>query len=239
MKFLSYKIGNSALTLTLLLLATLLGSGAVSAFVGFKVGSDALKGVNSQPDTNPTKKIANKQKESLDPTDFVPLDEKKILNQVYDRTHASNKEKTEKDKDKNQDKNKDKNKPKKEASQPQQKKATNVNFPIEVEDSGVSFAILKSSQQGGSLVLDVKLSNKSKAPVRFLYSFLEVTDTQGRPLSAIAEGLPGELPASGENFTGTIKIPLELLDEERKISLNLTDYPAQKLKLNISDIPVN
>lgn len=232
MKFLSYKIGNSALTLTLLMLITLLGSGAVSALVGMKVGSDALKGVNSQPDTNPTKKIANKQKQSLDPTDFAPLDEKKILAQVYDRTHASNKEKTEKDKDKE-------DKPKKEASQPQQKKAANVKFPVEVEDSGVSFAILKSTQQGGSLVLDVKLSNKSQAPVRFLYSFLEVTDTQGRPLSAIAEGLPGELPEGGENFTGTIKIPLELLDEERKISLNLTDYPDQKLKLNISDIPVN
>jgi hypothetical protein len=235
MKFLSYKIGNSALTLTLLLLVTLLGSGAVSAFVGIKVGSDALKGVNSQPDTNPTKKIANKQKQSLDPTDFVPLDEKKILTQVYDRTHASNKEKTEESKEKDEDKDK----PKKEVSQPQQKKAANVNFPVEVEDNGVNFVILKSSQQGGSLVLDVKLSNKTKAPVRFLYSFLEVTDTQGRPLSAIVEGLPGELAPGGENFTGTIKIPLELLDEERKISLNLTDYPDQKLKLNISDIPVN
>jgi hypothetical protein len=52
------------------------------------------------------------------------------------------------------------------------------------------------------------------------------------------EGLPAELPAKGAEFKGTISIPTALLDDVKQISLSLTDYPAQKLKLQLSDIPV-
>jgi hypothetical protein len=71
-----------------------------------------------------------------------------------------------------------------------------------------------------------------------LYSFLDVTDDKGRTLSAITEGLPAELTATGTTATGTISIPTSLLDDVKNVSLSLTDYPAQKLKLQVADIPV-
>ena len=62
-------------------------------------------------------------------------------------------------------------------------------------------------------------------------------DDRGRALSAIADGLPGELPANGEKFSGTLRIPTVLLDRSQKISLTLTDYPEQNLELKLKDIP--
>jgi hypothetical protein len=83
------------------------------------------------------------------------------------------------------------------------------------------------------------MKNDGSNPVRFLYSFLNVTDDQGRALSAITEGLPGELPANSQEFTGTVSIPTALLEDAKKLSLTLTDYPDQKLQLKMAEIPVN
>jgi hypothetical protein len=82
------------------------------------------------------------------------------------------------------------------------------------------------------------MQNKGNESIRFLYSFLDISDDKGRTLSAITEGLPAELPAKGSVFKGTISIPTALLDDVKQISLSLTDYPAQKLKLQLSDIPI-
>jgi len=57
-------------------------------------------------------------------------------------------------------------------------------------------------------------------------------------LSAITDGLPGELPANGEAYNGTIRIPTALLSEAKTISLSLTDYPDQKLQLKLDNLPV-
>jgi len=67
---------------------------------------------------------------------------------------------------------------------------------------------------------------------------LDVTDDKGRTLSASTEGLPAELPANGPTFSGTVSIPTPLLDDVKRISLALTDYPDQKLKLEVPNIPV-
>ncbi len=82
------------------------------------------------------------------------------------------------------------------------------------------------------------MQNKGKNSVRFLYSFLDVSDDKGRTLSASTDGLPSELPNNSPTYTGTISIPTALLDDVKSISLSLTDYPAQQLKLEVSDIPV-
>lgn len=102
----------------------------------------------------------------------------------------------------------------------------------------MTLEVRSASQQGGSLLLNVSMKNEGSSAVRFLYSFLNITDDQGRALSAITEGLPGELPANGEEFSGTVSIPTALLENSQKISLTLTDYPDQKLQLKMSDIPV-
>jgi uncharacterized protein affecting Mg2+/Co2+ transport len=111
-------------------------------------------------------------------------------------------------------------------------------LPIKSEDRGVTLEIRSANQEGGSLLLNVSLKNQGGNAVRFLYSFLNVTDEQGRTLSAITEGLPGELPANGQEYSGTVSIPTALIENAQRLSLSLTDYPDQKLQLKMSEIPV-
>ena len=99
-------------------------------------------------------------------------------------------------------------------------------------------SVQSARYSGGALLLKVKMQNKGADSVHFLYSFLDVTDDKGRTLSASADGLPAELPANGPTFSGTVSIPTALLDDVKRISLALTDYPAQKLRLEVSNIPV-
>ncbi|OKH18264.1 hypothetical protein NIES593_22360 [Hydrococcus rivularis NIES-593] len=233
MKFTSFNLGKSPSTPALTLLVAMIGSGLISASIAYKMGRDALKGV-SQPDANPAKRLASNANKDANPQEFVPLDEKKILTQVYNRING-------RDRDEKSDlTNKDRQNLASSNEEPKssQTSSEEANFPLKTSDREVSLEVVKATQKGGSLLLEVNLSNEGSAPVQFLYSFLEVKDKKGRPLSAIVEGLPGELPANGESFTGIVRIPLELVDEGQQISLNLTDYPAQKLKLNISNIPV-
>jgi hypothetical protein len=240
MKFISFNPGKSPSTLALTLLAVMIGSGLISASIAYKMGHDALKGV-SQPDANPAKRVASNANKDANPQEFVPLEEKKILTQVYNRINgrdkdeksdAANKAKQAKEGDKQS------SAPSNEEQKSSQKPSEKTNFPLKTSDRGVTLEVVKASQKGGSLLLEVNLSNGGSTPVQFLYSFLEVKDRDGRSLSAIVEGLPGEFPANGESFTGIVRIPLELVDEGQQISLNLTDYPDQKLKLNIPNIPV-
>lgn len=72
-----------------------------------------------------------------------------------------------------------------------------------------------------------------------MYSFLNVTDDQGRSLSASTEDLPGELPPNGRRYYGIITIPVALLDNAQELSLELTDYPDQKLDLKMSKIKID
>jgi hypothetical protein len=67
---------------------------------------------------------------------------------------------------------------------------------------------------------------------------LDVTDDQGRALSANTEDLPWELPPNGKIFSGTVSISTALLDDVKKLSMTLTDYPEQQLQLQMLDIPV-
>ena len=111
-------------------------------------------------------------------------------------------------------------------------------FPITSESNGVTFSVESVSYSGGDLLIRVNMQNKGTNSVRFLYSFLDITDNKGRTLSAITEGLPAKLPPNSREFSGTVSIPTALLDDVNKISLSLVDYPDQKVKLNLVDIPV-
>ena len=103
---------------------------------------------------------------------------------------------------------------------------------------GVAFTVKSLHYSGGDLIIRVNIQNQGTTSVRFLYSFLDITDDKGRTLSAMTEGLPAELPPNSREFSGTVSIPTALLDDVNKISLSLTDYPDQKVKLNLVDIPV-
>jgi hypothetical protein len=254
---------NSTVALTLILLAMMLGAGFVSAMWGFTIGHEALKGV-TQPDVRPTKKLADSQQTSSGKEGVSILREENILKNVEEyiknkgkETKGNNNNKVSKKDNKDaQSENKDQlakndNQPgtdQQQASAEPSPFATqasftsdtssNVNLPLKSENRGVTLEIRSASQQGGSLLLNVSLKNQGGNAVRFLYSFLNVTDNQGRALSAITEGLPGELPPTGQEFSGTVSIPTALLEDAKTLSLTLTDYPDQKLQLQMSDIPV-
>jgi hypothetical protein len=110
--------------------------------------------------------------------------------------------------------------------------------PVQSKDQNVSLQVKNIKLQDGAIVLDVNLKNDGQKAVRFLYSFLDVRDDQGSLLSAITDGLPGELPANGEAYEGKIRIPTALLSSSKTISLSLTDYPDQKLQLKLENLPV-
>ncbi len=111
-------------------------------------------------------------------------------------------------------------------------------FPITDRARGVTLEVSHAKFQGSSLLLGLNLRNESERAVSFLYSFLDIQDDRGKPLSAIADGLPGTIPANSKNFQGTLKIPTVLLDESKTISLTLTDYPKQDLELKLQKIPI-
>ncbi|WP_026103996.1 hypothetical protein [Anabaena sp. PCC 7108] len=228
---------NSTVVLTLILLTLMLGSGSVSAFLGFTMGSSALKGVTS-PDGRPTTKFASNKSNNAQQGGISLLKEDEILKNVKSRINGNANTSNTKKLDDDDDETKNKKPEPKETPQEVISEKLQPGFPVAAESEGVSLSVQSARYSGGDLLLKVKMQNKGADSVRFLYSFLDVTDDKGRTLSAITEGLPAELPAKSSTFTGTVSIPTALLDDVRNISLALTDYPAQNLKLQVSDIPV-
>lgn len=221
--------------LTIVLLLLMAGAGTASGWFAYVLGDVALKGV-SQPDVSPSKKLTNPNPETLDP-DANPETELSILLDEAELIKAAEKI------IKGQNQVPEPPTPEPEASPEPEAEAENTstdpNFePITGADQGITLAITSAAQQDGTLLLEVNLKNESSAAVQFLYSFLEIRDQRGRSLSAITDGLPGELPANGQTFNGTIRIPRALLDESETLTLTLTDYPDQNLQLTVSAIPV-
>ncbi|MBO1056460.1 MAG: hypothetical protein HEQ27_08020 [Dolichospermum sp. JUN01] len=224
---------NTTVLLTLILLTLMLGAGSASGFLGFTLGSMALKGVTT-PDGRPATKFNSGKANNPQQENEAFLKEEDILKVVKSR--ISDQKKGNKP-DKSEEEEIKITQP-----QPQEKsvapETSQPGFPITAESEGVTMSVKSIRYSGGDLLLKVNMQNKGGDSVRFLYSFLDITDDKGRTLSAITEGLPAELPAKGAEFKGTISIPTALLDDVKQISLSLTDYPAQKLKLQLSDIPV-
>jgi hypothetical protein len=227
---------NSTVLLTLTLLTLMLGAGSVSAFWGFTLGTAALKGV-STPDERPTTKFASAKTANSPHGGVTFLKEDEILRIVKARIDGKNK--TAKSDKLDEEEEEASNKKQKPEEKPETKEEKpQAGFPVAADNQGVSFSVQSANYSGGALRLRVKMQNKGSDSVRFLYSFLDVTDDKGRTLSASTEGLPAELPANGPTFSGTVSIPTALLDDVKSLSLALTDYPAQKLKLEVQNIPV-
>lgn len=222
---------NSTAAFTLILLTLMSAAGLVSAAGGLSIGQEALKGI-TQPDTRPTSNVPRRASSTGGQKEFVPLKEEEILTAVKERIGSNSRARQATP---NTDKAADKSDKDKAA------KADAVikgSFPMTTQSQGVVLAINSVAKQGDALVMKVNLRNTGKQSVQFLYSFLNITDERGRALSASTEGLPAELPASSESFSGTISVPTALLDQVRTLSLDLTDYPDQQLQLKVGDIPV-
>ncbi|MDQ2097338.1 MAG: hypothetical protein QQW96_06800 [Tychonema bourrellyi B0820] len=223
---------NSTVVLTLILLTLMFGAGVTSSVWGFTLGREALKGT-TQPDVRPSSNAGGKQGTPAKSDQVSILKEKDILKIVKARVDGRDPEKlaTQNAKDKAS------SKPATAKKTPTGQNAS-AKFPMNSRDGGITLEVSAVNQRGNSMLLDVSMKNEGSQAVRFLYSFLNVTDNQGRPLSATAEDLPAELPPNGQIFYGTVSIPTALLENAKELSLTLTDYPGQKLQLQIAGIPV-
>lgn len=217
---------NSTVALTFTLLALMLGAGIFTGTWGFAIGREALKGI-TQPDSRPTNK-GNTQNTSVR-EDLAILKEEDIIKSVKEKMNTSGRSAS----------------PSPSASpsaKPDQSKTdspvTSAKLPMTTQTSGVAMDVTGIRKQGEFLLLDVALKNNSDQAVKFLYSFLNVTDDKGRLIVADTTGLPPELPSKSDRFTGTVSIPTSMLDDAQKISLQLSDYPDQKLQLKMADIPI-
>ena len=217
----------STIIIFLLILLGSIGAGSATGFYAYKFGTQSLESINS-PEVNPSQKLANNnQLSSQKSTNLQFISEKDILVRVYDHVYYQKQATQEKQK----------------SGQPSDQASTKnstqtLKLPLQGEDRGVIIEVADINQEQSSLLLTVNLKNNGQQPVKFLYSFLDIKDEQNQSVSAIAEGLPEELPANGQNFSGTVKIPLALLSESKEISLSLTDYPDQELQLKIPSIPI-
>ncbi|MEG4502195.1 hypothetical protein QUA81_00950 [Microcoleus sp. F6_B4] len=224
---------NSTVVLTLILLALMFGAGVTSSVWGFTIGREALQGT-TQPDVRPSNNAGSGKPGKTASKDQVSiLKEKDILATVKARVEGRDPEKTTAGAN---------TKTEKASSKPAaaKKPAENASakFPLNSRDGGITLEVSAASQRNNSMLLDVSMKNEGSQAVRFLYSFLNVTDDRGRALSATAEDLPSELPPNGQVYYGTVSIPTALLENAKEVSLTLTDYPSQKLQLQISGIPV-
>ncbi|MGL5511246.1 MAG: hypothetical protein ACRC2J_06410 [Microcoleaceae cyanobacterium] len=217
---------NLTILLTLALLSMMCGLGAFTGAWGFKMGREALKGI-TQPDTRPNNALIG-AKTSTRREEIVFLKEKNILANVKKSMTTAGGGNT------------NSQQPPKtgEKAKTEEAKKPVARFPIIASDSGVKLEISDVRKWGNSLILDVNLKNDGQKAVRFLYSFLNVTDDQGRALSASTEDLPGELPPNGRSYYGIVTIPVALLADAKELSLTLTDYPDQKLQLKMPKIPL-
>ncbi len=224
---------NSTAILTLLLLTLMVGSGYVSSMLAYGIGHEALKSV-TKPDARPATKIKTRKPTWQKEGAVVMLKEQDIINTVKARISGKGKKvRPQKVRQSTQSSNTVAPKAQLVAT----KETPQPGFPISTTNQDVTLSVTSARYSGGALVLKLNIKNKGDRTVRFLYSFMDVTDDRGRTLSANTEGLPEELPPDGNN-TGTISIPAALLDDVKKLSLQLTDYPEQQLQLLIANIPV-
>lgn len=226
---------NLTVVFTLTLLTLMAVAGAVSAKIGFQLGHAALKDV-TQPEVHNTRQLRDR-KGTLQPGAVTMLPEEDILTSV--NKWIESKGKHPKPEKPQEEKKKSVTKPQKPVKKDRSAEATQPGFPIATQNQGVQLEVVSAHYSGGSLLMKVNFKNEGTKNVRFLYSFLSVADDQGRALSATTEGLPEDLPANGQSFSGTVSIPINSLGDVKKISMTLTDYPDQQLHLQVAEIPIN
>ncbi|OKH17874.1 hypothetical protein NIES208_07695 [[Limnothrix rosea] IAM M-220] len=235
---------QTTLAFTLLLLVAMVGAGTVSALYGFTLGFEALKGVR-QPEGNPAQQLVRSRRASGagDSVNGIELvSEREVIVEVYDKIYAQEQELK-----RNSVAN---------AAQPENNfvklpasETVNIStngveateetvFPLTNVANNIRFDVTNSRLLGNYWVIDISLQNGSNSAVRFLYNFLELKDAQGRLVSGQTEGLPAEIPANNQSYTGQVRIPAVILEDVETISMSLSDYPTQDITLEIADIPV-
>ncbi len=219
--------------MTVILLVLMFGAGFFSSAWGYKLGREALKEI-TQPDVRPSNLTGRNEETERHAEGVKMLKEGDILATVRKRMEGKDDEVTAS----TPANNPNQQQPQQQPEPAPQAQAATSNFPIVSRDGGVTLEVTSASRTGSSLLLNVQLKNESNTSVRFLYSFLNVTDDKGRALSASVDDLPGQLPPDSQTYVGKVSIPAALLDNAQELAISLTDYPDQKLELKMSGIPI-
>jgi hypothetical protein len=221
---------NTTVTFTFALLFLMLGAGLASAFSGFSIGRDALKGI-TQPDSRP-QKTRMKSANAKDAKDgIVFMNEADIIKSMKERLASTAKGGGQVSKASDETKG-DQAKP------PEKPTVPMAQLPLSNNIDGVTLEVISSRKEGDARLLDVTIKNSSPKMVQFRYTFLTITDDQGRIVAAETIGLPSEIPTNSETFSGSVKLPSASLKDAQTVTLQLSDYPEQKIQFRLADIPI-
>ncbi|WP_024544535.1 hypothetical protein [Picosynechococcus sp. NKBG15041c] len=229
---------QTTLAYTLLLLLAMFGAGTVSALYGFTVGYSALQGVK-QPEGNPSQKLlqSSRQNNAADNLEPEPefVSERSIIVAVYDHIQAQ-----EKNLQKQETTPADEEDDFIAVAEPETETSPTetATFPLKAQVADLNLEITKGEMSGNDWLMEVNIQNNGQESVNFLYNFLEVTSDDGRLLSTQTEGLPNEIPANRQQYSGIIRIPAVILEETKTLTLQLEDYPEREISLEIANIPV-
>lgn len=225
---------SSAAKFTLFLMLVMLVIGGGTGFLSYFFGRESLRGI-TQPDVSPFLKSGEDLNQS--PRQGVSfLKEEELIKQVKAQTQGKSSKEAPKPKETSKDAKKT---DKKQEDKPKAtaKKATG-SFPIKLESQGVKLDIRSLEQKGDDLLLTVALVNGGSKPVQFIYAFLDVIDNKEYALASEVNGLPESLPAKSETYVGSITIFDSPAGSLESLNLKLSDYPDQKVILEINDIQV-
>ena len=200
-------------------------------------GRNSLRGI-TQPDLNPFLNSAGDPAQSpRQGVAFVREDE--LIKKVQAQTRGTIAKKDSKDSKSEEKKSEEKKtdtkneKEKKAEAKKSEVKKADGSFPIRLESEKVKMDIRSLVQKDEEIVLNVAMANGSSNPVQFIYTFLDVTDNKGYSLSSEVIGIPETLKANSETHVGTIRVLDTPPGAATRLSLRLTDYPDQKINLEI------
>lgn len=225
---------DRAMRKTLYLLLGVLSLGFISALIGYLFGHESLKGV-TQPDMNPFVGASASQGQYPRQGNFL-LKESDILATVQKQTKGiakANEQKKQAEKAADQ---KEKEKTAQGSPSPKAGKSTSTKLPLTTRSQGVTLQVRALKAEENNTILDVTLQNDGSKNVQFLYDFLDISDDQSQFWSTEVSGLPTQLPAKSETYSGVIKISGLSPDSAQWISLSLADYPDQKVELELPKI---
>ena len=224
---------SSAAKFTFFLLGIMFILGAATGFVGYLFGRNSLKGI-TQPDLNPfLNSSADATQSPRQGVSFLKEDE--LIKKVQVQTRgASSKPAPKSEKKPDSEKKADK----KATPKKDEVKKADGSFPIRLESEKVKLDIRSLVQRDDEIILNVAMMNGNSQPVQFIYTFLDISDNKGYSLTSEVIGIPETLKANSETHVGTIRVLDTPPGAATRLSLRLTDYPDQKINLEIKDIPV-
>jgi len=242
---------DPAVALVMTLFALMVGATSVSAFWGYTLGREALSGV-TQPDIRRTGRTANGDNDSSN--DIQEPGALKSEDEILERVTALMNGKSEEtppefepeSAEDGRESGADSTNETSDASfiEPNESQADvslvnyQQNLPISTENRQIVLSVTSVQRQGNVVRMGVSLQNVGDRPVEFLYSLMDVVDDQGQILGVSTDGLPQEVPPTGEAYEGAVTVPSVLLGASSTVSLRLTDYPSEQIELQINDIPI-